>query len=373
MADSVLLVYDEAMLGHNPTGWDPGHPEWTAAVKALLNEQYPDKDLSDFSHPERPQRLSAIIERLRAEPIDGILWSGPKPAAPAELERVHTRAHVDFIESLHGRCGWLDVDTTAVSTGSVTAAKLAAGAGITAVEAVTGGRAKRAFCAVRPPGHHASAERARGFCLYNNMAVSVAHARALGMERLLVWDWDLHHGNGTQDILYERSDVLFIDTHCAAPFYPGTGALTEIGAGAGTGYNLNVPLPGGSGNAALMRAFERIIRPAAEAYHPDMIFISAGFDSHYLDQSFLADETGFAALSAGMCAIADEFAQGRLVMCLEGGYNAQALSDSAHACISALAGRSGRNGMNVLQEDPGIAAVEEAALFHAGRLKRLAE
>jgi len=358
----LVLVYDERMLAHDPTGWDPDRPDWTRSVKALLAEQYPDKDFEGYAHPERPQRVTAIAERLREQPVAGARWLGAEPAEPPELERVHTRDHVEFIESLIGRSCWLSEDTTAVSAGSVTAAKLAAGAGITAVEQLVQGTARRAFCIVRPPGHHAGAARAMGFCLYNNAAVAAAHARALGLERVLIFDWDLHHGNGTQDIFYADPDVLFIDTHCAAPFYPGTGALGETGTGAGRGATMNIPLPPGSGNAAMLRALQEIILPAAEAFRPELVLISAGFDPHRHDQTFEMDEGGFAALTAGLCGIADRHADGRLLVCLEGGYNAESLAASAHATAAALAG-SVPDAVNALEDDPGIATVDEAAAF----------
>lgn len=367
-----LIYYDEGMLDHNPAGWDPGHPEWTEAVKALLAEQYPDKDLNDYSHPERPQRLSAIVDKLQAQPIVNAHWMRPRPAEVSELARVHTREHVDFIEALRGRSCWLSVDTTAVSQGSVQAAGLAAGTGISALEAIARGEASRAFCLVRPPGHHALAERAMGFCLYNNVAVAAAHAReALGWPRVLIWDWDLHHGNGTQAIFYQEPDVLFIDSHCAAPFYPGTGMIEETGEGAGEGFNLNVPLPNGSGNRALLAVAEDIVRPAAAAFRPDAILISAGFDPHHLDQTFVMDETGFAALTRRVRDIADEFAHGRLVLMQEGGYNAESLAESAHACIRVLAGDEAET-VNVLDDDPGLPAVADAAAYHADRIAALA-
>jgi acetoin utilization deacetylase AcuC-like enzyme len=367
----ILIYYDEAMLGHNPTGWDPAHPEWTEAVKALLAEQYPDKILDEFSHPERPQRLTVIVDKLRAQPVAGTRWVRPEPAEPPELRRVHTHRYVDFIEALSGRACWLGVDTTAVSPGSVQAAKLAAGARVSAVEAIARGEAEHAFCLVRPPGHHALPERATGFCLYNNVAVAAAHAReALGWKRVLIWDWDLHHGNGTQAIFYQQPDVLFLDSHCKAPFYPGSGGLDEVGAGAGEGFTLTVPLPAGSGNATLLEVAERVVRPAAASFRPDLILVSAGFDPHHLDQTFVMDETGFAALTRWMCDIADEFAEGRLVLMQEGGYNAESLAESAHACIGVLAG-GGAESVNVLQEDPGLAAVEAVAEYHAARIAAL--
>lgn len=370
MSDDVLLVYDEGMLGHNPSGWDPGHPEWTHAVQTLMAEQYPDKDFTDFAHPERPQRLTAIIEKLRAEPVSGTRWILAQPAEPLELTRVHSRKHVDLIEALAGRSCWLDVDTTAVSPDSVRAAKLAAGAGVTAVDHIASGQAGRAFCAVRPPGHHAPAERAMGFCLYNNVAVAAAHARSVGMNKVMIWDWDLHHGNGTQDIFYGDPNVLFIDTHCAAPFYPGTGSIEEIGSGAGEGYNFNIPLPPGSGNAALIAALNHIVRPAAQAFRPNIILISAGFDGHYFDQTFGMDETGFGGLAEQMCAIANEFCDGRLIACLEGGYNAESLALSAHRVVQAMTDTA-VNVVNVLPEDPGVPVAEQAAIWHAENIAKL--
>ena len=369
MPADVLIVYDDRMLGHNPMGWDSERPEWTESVKELLAAIYPDMNLDEYSHPERPQRLTAIIDRLYEAPIAGTAWYGAEPAAVAELARVHTREHVDFVESLAGRSRWLSVDTTAVSPDSVMAAKLAAGAGIAAVEAVVNGRARRAFCAVRPPGHHALADRAMGFCIYNNVAVTAAHARALGLQRILILDWDLHHGNGTQDIFYSDPDVLFIDSHCAAPFYPGTGLLHETGQGDGMGLTLNVPLPAGSGNAAMLAMLHNIVRPAAEQFRPDLILVSAGFDAHYQDQTFAMDEGGYAALTTGICDIADEFSSGSVILCLEGGYNADSVASSVHAVVTALAGKR-CDAYDVLADDPGLVAVDEAAGFHAANSLR---
>lgn len=369
MPADVLLVYDDRMLGHNPMGWDPERPEWTASVKALLAEIYPDKNLDEYSHPERPQRLTAIVDRLHEAPVAGTNWHGVVPAEVAELTRVHTRDHVDFVESLDGRSCWLSVDTTAVSPHSVLAAKLAAGAGVAAVEEIVNARASRAFCVVRPPGHHALAGRAMGFCLYNNVAVAAAHARALGLQRILIFDWDLHHGNGTQDIFYADPDVMFIDSHCAAPFYPGTGLLDETGQGAGTGRTLNVPLPAGSGNATMLAVLNNIVRPAAEWFRPDLVLVSAGFDAHFQDQTFAMDEGGFAALTTGICDIADKYSDGRLILSLEGGYNADAVASSVHAVVTALAGTR-CDAYDVLADDPGLVAVDEAAAFHAASLRR---
>jgi acetoin utilization deacetylase AcuC-like enzyme len=372
MATTVLIYYDFRMLGHNPHGWDPGRPEWTDAVKAMIELQYPNSNLDTYRHPERPERLTAIVDSLLLEPIDGVRWMLPAPASATQLERAHDAAYVAHVESLDGQSGWLAKDTTAVSPGSVTAARLAAGAGIGAIEAIAAGEARRAFCIVRPPGHHAPADRARGFCLYNNLAVTAAHARkALGYDRVMIWDLDMHHGNGTEAIFYDDPNVLVVDSHCAAPFYPGSGLLAETGAGAGAGYNLNVPLPVGSGNATLQAVFEQVVRPAARAFRPEILLISTGFDCHYLDMVCAMDETGYAAVTQSICALADELCDGRLVMMLEGGYNAKALADSAYAVIEALAGNP-VSALNVLPDDPGAAAVADAATFHAKAIGALA-
>ena len=371
MTATLLLYYDFRMLGHNPHGWDPDRPEWTDAVKAMIKRQYPNANLDTYSHPERPERLTAIVDRLLLEPIDGVRWMLPSPASAPQLERVHDAAYVAHIESLDGQSGWLSQDTTAVSPGSVIAARLAAGSGISAIEAIAAGEAERAFCIVRPPGHHAPADRARGFCLYNNLAVAAAHARkALGYERVMIWDLDMHHGNGTQAIFYDDPGVLVVDSHCAAPFYPGSGLLDETGVGPGLGYHLNIPLPTGFGNAALLKVFEQVVRPAACAFRPDILLVSMGFDCHYLDMVCNMNETGYAAVTQRMSNLADELCEGRLVLMLEGGYSAKALADSAYAVSQALTGKP-VNTFNVLANDPGCAAVSDAAAFHASSIAAL--
>lgn len=368
MNERPLIIYDEGMLEHHPTGWDPDHPEWTQAVMELLAEQYPDKSPDEWSHPERPERLTAIRDRLLAEGMPELTWAAALPAEAEALRRVHSTDYVTFIESLQGRSCWLNVDTTAVSEGSVRAAKLAAGAGIQAVDAVMNAGPRRAFCVIRPPGHHAASDSAMGFCLFNNVATAAAHARAVhGCERVMVFDWDLHHGNGTQEIFYEDPGVLFIDSHCAAPFYPGTGHLDERGAGAGEGTIINVPLPVGSGNSALMATLDRVVAPAAKAFRPDLILVSAGFDTHHLDQTMYADESGFAALTGRLCELSDRLCDGRLVLMLEGGYHADALAGGSEACVRIMAGETAGEPA-IDDEDPGLAAVETAADHHSSVL-----
>jgi acetoin utilization deacetylase AcuC-like enzyme len=265
--------------------------------------------------------------------------SRAEPATPHALERVHTPAHVERVRSLEGQYGSLDPDTH-LSPESVAAAMLAAGAAIEAVDAVCTGRAANAFALVRPPGHHAVANRAMGFCLFNNVAIAAAHARAArDMQRVLVVDWDVHHGNGTEATFYGSKDVLFFSTH-QFPFYPGTGDLRACGAGAGEGYTVNVPFAGGANDADYALVFRDLLAPIAEQYQPDLVLVSAGFDAHRSDPlgGMRLTEEGFANLCAEVKAIADKFAGGRLVMVLEGGYDLAGLARSVQACVEVMAG-----------------------------------
>ncbi|MFO8046914.1 MAG: histone deacetylase, partial [Halomonas sp.] len=234
------------------------------------------------------------------------------------------------------------------------------GTAIAAVEAVIKGRAESSFALVRPPGHHAEPVRARGFCLFNNVAVAAAHARlALGCERVMIVDWDAHHGNGTQDIFWADPDVLCFDIHRAAPFYPGTGSLEEIGVGLGEGTNVNVPLPADAGDTAYLEAFRDILVPAAEWFQPDLILVSAGFDPHTHDLAMNVSYDGFAAMTGILQQLARQQCGGRLVFVLEGGYNLISLSRGVRTVLNVLAGdtppQPGRRG---------IAEVEAAVAFH---------
>jgi acetoin utilization deacetylase AcuC-like enzyme len=268
--------------------------------------------------------------------------------------------YLEDIFAFEGKNAWLDEDTTAVSKGSIKAAAVAAGTAIKAVDAVMGGKAQTAFALVRPPGHHAEPVRARGFCLFNNVAVAAAHAqKALGCERILIVDWDAHNANGTQEIFWADPDVMLFDTHRAAPFYPGSGTLEEVGGGLGAGTTVNVPLPEGSGDRALLAAFNTILVPAARWFKPDLILVSAGFDSHRLDLALNVSYDGFSAITGVVQRLADELCGGRLVLVLEGGYHLESLARGVRTVLEVLAG-----GKPAVATESGLAQVRDAAEYH---------
>lgn len=352
----VTVFYDEAMLDHNPEVDLPFVPSRVEKrVRNILKELN-----TKWSYPEHPGRLTAIKEYLDDHPIPGVQFKTGTTATYAQLARVHTASYLDDIFALDGKRAWLDQDTTAVSPGSVKAATSAAGTVIRAVESVMSGKSPSAFALVRPPGHHAEPVRARGFCLFNNIAVAAAHAQAkLSCERILIVDWDAHHGNGTQDIFWADPDVLFFDTHCAPPFYPGSGYLEEVGAGLGEGYTINVPLPEDAGDIAFEQAFREILIPAADRFEPDLVLVSAGFDPHRNDMALNVTYDGFAALTGILQEIADKHCEGKIVFALEGGYNLESLARGVHAVLEVLAG-----GEVPELKECGLREVMEAAEFH---------
>jgi acetoin utilization deacetylase AcuC-like enzyme len=315
-----LLLHHDAMIAH-----DPGR-----------------------GHPERPDRLRAIVEKLHAHPIAGTRMVAPSPVSLEAALRVHTPAHVERVSAMRGKRASFDSDTH-TSPDSIDAAFLAAGAAVGAVDAVLDGRARNAFAFVRPPGHHAEPGRAMGFCLLNNVAIAAEHALARPeIERVLVLDWDVHHGNGTQAAFYGRRDVLVFDAH-QYPFYPGTGALHEQGQGEGEGYTINVPLPAGATDGDYRRMLADLLLPVATRFRPDLVLVSAGFDAHRRDPlgGMSLTEECFADMCSTVQAIADTHANGRLVLVLEGGYDLEALADSVHACVAVMAGASAPGGPDV--------------------------
>ena len=289
-------------------------------------------------HPESPERLEAIWRELGARPVPGTEVVAPPPATAAQLERVHGAPHVRRMLALAGRAGALDPDTV-ISPRSLDAALLAAGAAAEGVRRVLAGESRGAFALVRPPGHHAEATRAMGFCLFNNVAVAAAEAHARGVERVLILDWDVHHGNGTQHSFYARRDVLFASTH-QFPFYPGTGDAPETGEGEGEGFTVNAPLAAGCGDGDFAAVFAEALLPIADDYKPQLVLVSAGFDAHADDPlgGMAVSTEGFAALCGAVKAIADRHCPGKLVLTLEGGYDLRALAASTRACVEVLAG-----------------------------------
>lgn len=295
------------------------------------------------SHPETRHRLEAITAQLAGSSVARAAPRGEiRPAELAELARVHDRSVIDTVARLSGEGGgWIDPDTFA-SSASHRVALAAAGAAVQAVDAVMEGRHPNALCLVRPPGHHATRERSMGFCLFNNVAV--AAQRALdrhGAHRVLVVDWDVHHGNGTQDIFYDRDDVVFFSIH-RFPFYPGTGNADEAGSGQGRGATVNVPVRFGTSRSAYLELFQRGVERALAVGKPDLVLISAGFDAHASDpvgNLGLATED-YETMTRLIAEIARSCCHGRIVSCLEGGYNPPALAASVEAHLSVLSGET---------------------------------
>jgi acetoin utilization deacetylase AcuC-like enzyme len=291
-------------------------------------------------HPERPERYEAVISALEAAGLTAqMLRIPPRAATPDELSLCHTPAYIRLVETEIARGSHvLSTGDTDLCPASLDVALAAAGGVLSVVDAVMEGRAQNAFCVVRPPGHHASADRGMGFCLFNNVALAARHAqRRHGLERVLIADWDVHHGNGTQDIFYADGSVFFFSTH-QSPWYPGTGSAQETGGGKGRGTTLNCPFAAGSGRAEILGAFERMLVPAVRYFKPQLILISAGFDSRAGDPlgDFTLSDQDFSDLTALLLELAATYAGGRLVSVLEGGYSLEGLASAAVAHVKAL-------------------------------------
>jgi acetoin utilization deacetylase AcuC-like enzyme len=288
-------------------------------------------------HPERPERIRAVERELSAERFQ-LLQRAEAPRADfAVIERVHPHAYVSSLEKHMPEKGLaaLDAGDTVVSPGSWEAVLRGVGAAVHAVDEVMQKRARNAFCASRPPGHHAEPERAMGFCLFNNAAIAAFHARAAhGAKRVAVADFDVHHGNGTQAIFWSDPDMLYASSH-QMPLFPGTGAARERGE---SGNIVNAPLRGGDGAAEFRKAWETVLLPALRRHQPDLLIISAGFDAHRADPlgGLNLTEADFSWVTRELMAVADECCEGRLVSVLEGGYDIDALAHSAGAHVQAL-------------------------------------
>ena len=286
-------------------------------------------------HPERPERIRAVMDALDANEFVSLERREAPPADVVDLDRVHPAGYVEQLLAAIPEDGLARIDSdTVVSPDSGEAALRASGAMVAAVDAVVAGEATNAFCAVRPPGHHAEPGRSMGFCLFNNIAVGALHARAAhGLDKIAVVDFDVHHGNGTQAAFETDPGLLFASSH-QFPFYPGTGAASETGVG-----NIfNVPLASGSGSTEFRFGFEERILPALRAFRPELILVSAGFDAHARDPlaSLQLSEDDYTWVTRELCTIAGELCDGRLVSTLEGGYDLDALASSVAAHVQEL-------------------------------------
>lgn len=306
----------------------------------LLDDRFTAHDTGDH-HPEAPGRIQAIIQELQSRGLDDRCTKlARRVATDDEIRLVHTDAYLKTVlREIDGTgAGMLSTGDTNYGAQSLAVAREAAGSLLGAVDAVVKGEVRNAFCAVRPPGHHATADRGMGFCIFNNAAIAARHAqRAHGLERVAIIDWDVHHGNGTQDIFYEDASVFYFSTH-QHPWYPGTGLRHETGKGAGKDTTLNYPLPAGTGMEAIGAAFRDDFAKRMRDYRPDLVIISAGFDSRAgdpLGQFRLTDED-FQSLTKILAELAGEFASGRLVSVLEGGYNQAGLASAVAAHVETL-------------------------------------
>lgn len=305
------------------------------------------------AHPERPERLHRVIEVLEAlnwMGREGLVHLAPRAATEEELALIHDPAYIRRVQHAVERTARLESESgrrtrffatdTYVSAKSYEAAIHAAGAGLTAIDAVMRGEVQNAYCLVRPPGHHALADGAMGFCLFNNVAIAARYAiERHGLERVMIIDYDVHHGNGTQDAFYSDPRVLYFSTH-QAPFYPGTGLSDELGEGPGLGTTVNVPLPATTELRIYEAVFRQVLAPLADRFDPQLILVSAGFDAHWTDplgQMYLAT-VDFFELNKIILDLATLLCEGRVVMIQEGGYNIEAMAACATTCINQLLG-----------------------------------
>ncbi len=312
----------------------------------LIRDRSFQDHLTPQIHPESPKRLAGIDKVLtESGELDKLTQSAPRLASEDEIALVHNASHVEALlaktETAKSTNKIVPIDNdTFISAGSYDIARLAAGAGLVAVDSLDKSDTTSAFVAVRPPGHHALAQKAMGFCLFNNIAIAARHAeKAKGLQRILIIDWDVHHGNGTQDLFYKDPGICFVSFHQYPCWPPGSGWYTDDGEGEGKGYNINIPLPAGTGDRGYLEAWDTILAPIAMEYKPQLILVSAGYDAHQADP--LADQrlstAGFANLSLRLDDLATK-CQAKVACFLEGGYNVDALSHSVLATIQVLNG-----------------------------------
>ncbi len=333
----------------------------TPAAALLVDDARFDRHTPLGHHPERPERLVAARAGAAASSAAGAFETvTPREATDEELARVHDPRFIEALSAMAGRTGYLDADTY-VSAESVAVARLAAGSVVAMVDRMLDGPVRRGVALPRPPGHHARPGQAMGFCLINSIAVAAAHARARGVSRVAVVDWDVHHGNGTQEMFWRDPSVLYVSTH-QFPFYPGTGDVDEIGEGEGKGYTVNVPLLAGGGDGVYGSAFERVVLPVLESYAPELVLVSAGFDAAARDplaQMTLSPDA-FGWMAAALARIADATAGGRIALVLEGGYDLVALQACVTSSIDGMLAAPGPAAPD-LPRAPDDESVERAA------------
>lgn len=305
----------------------------------VYDPRYLEHDMG-LGHPESPNRLRAIVQQLeQSGTMAQVTRIAPRMAEDEWITQVHTAAYLASLKHHAPASGRVSLDPdTSMSPGSLTAAYLAAGGALAGVDAIMRNDVEHVFCAVRPPGHHAEAGRAMGFCLLNNVAIAARYAQKKhGLSRVLIVDWDVHHGNGTQHSFEDDPSVLFFSTH-QFPHYPGTGRESEHGRGAGEGFTVNVPMEAGEGDEEYRAVFRKVLVPAADEFKPELVIISAGFDAHKDDPlaSMGLTEAGYADLTGIVAGIARRHAQGRILSSLEGGYNLTALAASVDAHVRGL-------------------------------------
>jgi len=332
----------------------------------ITDSIYLQHEMGSF-HPESPERLNVIYEMLEQERTRLNLVDIPaRMATIEEISMNHDRRYVEQIAATANRPHtYLDPDTSTCAY-SWEAASKAVGGLFNLVDAVVSGTVRNGFAMVRPPGHHAEYRRAMGFCLFNNIALAARYAlRVHGMRRVAVVDWDLHHGNGTQNAFYETNQVLFFSAH-QFPHYPGTGRIAEVGKAEGEGYTVNIPLAGGAGDAEYLTVFHMVVAPIMEAFKPDLILVSAGFDAHYSDPlgGMRLTEDGYELMTQMLQHMAANHCSERLIMTLEGGYNLDALRNSANRVISCLSQYDPNN-----ESVPMEASFEDLVPSFANRLR----
>jgi acetoin utilization deacetylase AcuC-like enzyme len=305
---------------------------------AVVVDQRYLKHLPGAGHPERPERIQALLDLAADLDRQKFDLLPPRSARRSELERVHSAEHVALVESTSAVNRYaLDGDTITCRD-SYGVALLAAGGFLQLLDSIAAQENDNGFALVRPPGHHALADRAMGFCLFNTMAVGAAYLKhAHDARRIVIVDWDVHHGNGTQASFYEDPEILFLSTH-QYPYYPGTGALNETGSGDGEGYTINVPLPAGCADLEYLQVFEDIVVPAVERFQPEWLLVSAGFDPHRRDPlaGMAMTEQGFGLMAQVLIGLAQKYSGGRIAFLLEGGYDLEALRDSTAAVLAQL-------------------------------------